>query len=61
VKTVFPKGYYKLKEIDSIKLKGTYTRNRFKKFIYKKDAFILINPRLENELNSINSLDKSES
>jgi hypothetical protein len=61
VKTVFPRGYYKLEEIDNIKLKGTYTRNYFKKFIYKKDTFIPINSRLENELDSINSLNKSKS
>jgi hypothetical protein len=46
--------------MDSTKLKGTYIGNRLKKFIYKKDAFILVNPRLENKLDNINSLDESE-
>jgi hypothetical protein len=32
---------YLLKEINSMLLKGTYASNRFKKFIYRKDAFIL--------------------
>jgi hypothetical protein len=61
MKTVFPRGYYKLEEIDSTKLKGTYIRNYLKKFIYKKDTFIPVNLRLENELDNINSSDKSES
>jgi len=61
VKIVFLKGFYKLEEIDEIELKGTYTRNRLKKFIYKKDAFILINYELESNSDKINSLDKSES
>jgi len=61
VKIVFLKGFYKLEEIDKIELKGTYTRNYLKKFIYKKDAFILINHELESNLDKINSLDKSES
>jgi len=61
VKIVFLKGFYKLEEIDGIELKGTYTRNCLKKFIYKKDAFIPINHELESDLDKINSLDKSES
>jgi len=61
VKIVFLKGFYKLEEIDKIELKETYTRNYLKKFIYKKDTFILINYELESNLNKINSLDKSES
>jgi hypothetical protein len=61
VKIVFLKGFYKLEEIDETKLKGTYTRNRLKKFIYKKDAFILIDYELESDLDETNSLDKSES
>jgi len=61
VKIVFLKGFYKLEEIDRIELKGTYTRNRLKKFIYKKDAFILINYGLESDLDKMNSLNKSES
>jgi hypothetical protein len=61
VKIVFLKGFYKLEEIDKTKLKGTYTRNYLKKFIYKKDAFILIDYKLESNLDEINSLDKSES
>jgi hypothetical protein len=61
VKIVFLKEFYKLEEIDKIKLKGTYTRNYLKKFIYKKDTFILINYELESDLNKTNSLDKSES
>jgi len=61
VKIVFLKGFYKLEEIDRTKLKGTYTRNRLKKFIYKKDAFILINYELKSDLDETNSLDKSES
>jgi hypothetical protein len=61
VKIIFLKGFYKLEEIDKIKLKGTYTRNYLKKFIYKKDAFILINYKLESNLDKTNSLDKSKS
>jgi len=61
VKIVFLKGFYKLEEIDEIELKGTYARNRLKKFVYKKDAFIPINQELESDLDEINSLDKSES
>jgi hypothetical protein len=61
IKTVFLKGYYKLEEIDGTKLKGTYIGNRLKKFIYKKDAFIPVNPGLENKSDNINSLDKSKS
>jgi hypothetical protein len=61
VKIVFLKGFYKLEEIDRTKLKGTYARNRLKKFVYKKDAFILINYELESDLDKTNSLNKSES
>jgi hypothetical protein len=61
VKIVFLKGFYKLKEIDKTKLKETYTKNYLKKFIYKKDTFILINYELESNLDKINSLDKSKS
>jgi hypothetical protein len=61
VKIVFLKGFYKLKEINKTKLKGTYTKNYLKKFVYKKDAFILINYKLESDLDKTNSLDKSES
>jgi len=61
VKIVFLKGFYKLEEINKIELKGTYTRNYLKKFIYKKDTFILINHELESNSNKTNSLDKSES
>ena len=61
MKIVFLKGFYKLEEIDKTKLKGTYTRNYLKKFIYKKDTFILINYKLESNLDKTNSLDKSES
>jgi len=55
VKIVFLKGFYKLEEINKIELKGTHARNYLKKLIYKKDAFILINYKLESDL------DKSES
>ena len=61
VKIVFLKEFYKLKEIDKTKLKGTYARNYLKKFIYKKDTFILINYKLKSNLDKINSLNKSES
>jgi hypothetical protein len=61
VKIVFLKGFYKLEEIDKTKLKETYTRNYLKKFIYKKDTFILINYELESNLDKTNSLDKSKS
>ena len=61
MKIVFLKGFYKLKEIDRTKLKGTHAKNRLKKFIYKKDTFILINYELKSDLDEINSLDKSES
>jgi hypothetical protein len=61
VKIVFLKGFYKLEEIDKTKLKETHARNYFKKFIYKKDAFILINYKLESNLNEMNSLNKSKS
>ena len=61
MKIVFLKEFYKLEEIDKIKLKGTYTRNYLKKFIYKKDAFILINYESESDLDKTNSLNKSES
>jgi hypothetical protein len=61
VKIVFLKGFYKLEEIDKTKLKRTYTRNYLKKFIYKKDIFILINYKLESNLDKTNSLDKSKS
>ena len=50
MKIVFLKGFYKLEEIDETKLKGTYTRNYLKKFIYKKDAFIPINYKLGSNL-----------
>jgi len=61
VKIVFLKEFYKLEEIDKMELKGTYIRNYLKKFIYKKDTFILINYKLESNLDKINSLDKSKS
>jgi hypothetical protein len=61
VKIVFLKEFYKLEEIDKTKLKGTYTKNYLKKFIYKKDTFILIDYELESNLDKTNSLDKSES
>jgi len=61
VKIVFLKGFYKLEEINKIELKGTHARNYLKKLIYKKDAFILINYKLESDLDKMNSLDKSES
>jgi hypothetical protein len=61
VKIVFLKEFYKLEEIDKIELKGTYTRNYLKKFIYKKDTFILINHELESNSDKTNSLDKSKS
>jgi len=44
-----------------MELKGTYTRNYLKKFVYKKDTFILINYKLESNLDKINYLDKSKS
>jgi hypothetical protein len=56
VKIIFLKEFYKLKERNKIKLKGTYARNYLKKFVYKKDAFILINYELESNLNKTNSL-----
>jgi hypothetical protein len=61
VKIIFLKRFYKLEEIDRTKLKRTYIRNYFKKFIYKKDTFILINYKLESNLDKINSLDKNKS
>ena len=61
MKIVFLKGFYKLEEINRIELKGTYIRNYLKKFIYKKDTFILINYKLESNLDKINSLNKSKS
>ena len=61
MKIVFLKGFYKLEEIDKTKLKGTHTRNYLKKFIYKKDTFILINYKSESNLDKTNSLDKSKS
>ena len=61
MKIVFLKGFYKLEEIDKTKLKGTHTKNRLKKFVYKKDAFILINYKSESDLDKTNSLDKSKS
>jgi hypothetical protein len=61
VKIIFLKGFYKLEEINKIKLKRTYTKNYLKKFIYKKDTFILINYELESNLDKTNSLDKSKS
>jgi hypothetical protein len=60
VKIVFLKGFYKLEEINKTKLKGTYTKNYLKKFIYKKDTFILINYELKSNLDKTNSLDKSK-
>jgi hypothetical protein len=47
--------------MNETKLKGTYTRNYLKKFIYKKDTFILINYESKNDLDKTNSLDKSKS
>jgi hypothetical protein len=61
VKIIFLKEFYKLEEIDKTKLKGTHTRNYLKKFVYKKDTFILINYELESNLDKTNSLDKSKS
>jgi hypothetical protein len=61
IKVAFPKGYYKLEEIDKTKLKDTYTRNYLKKFIYKKDAFILVKDDFESDLDKLNSLNKSKS
>jgi hypothetical protein len=40
-----------LKEMNNMLLKGTYTSNYLKKFIYKKDAFILKDPNLNTNLN----------
>jgi hypothetical protein len=45
------KGIYMLEKINSILLKGTYTSNYFKKFLYKKDAFILKDLNLNINLN----------
>jgi len=61
VKIVFLKGFYKLEEMNKTKLKGIHTRNYLKKFVYKKDAFILINYELESNSDKTNSLDKSKS
>ena len=61
MKIVFLKRFYNLEEINKTKLKRTYTRNYLKKFIYKKDTFILINYELESNLDKTNSLDKSKS
>ena len=60
MKTAFPRGCYKLEEIDSTKLKGIYIGNYFKKFIYKKVIFISVNSGSENKLDNINFLDKSK-
>jgi hypothetical protein len=48
-----------LKEINSTLLKGTYASNYLKKFVYKKDAFILKDFNLNTDLN-INSFNTSD-
>jgi hypothetical protein len=42
---------YILEEMDSMLLKGTYASNCFKKFVYRKDAFILKDFNLNINLN----------
>jgi RNase H-like domain found in reverse transcriptase/Integrase zinc binding domain len=54
IKTAFPKSYYKLEEMDGVELKGTYAGNRLKKFIYKKDAFLPVDPDSEDESDNFN-------
>jgi len=61
VKTVFPKGFYKLEEMDGTELKGTHAGNRLKKFVYKKDAFIPIDYESESDSDETNSSDESKS
>jgi hypothetical protein len=61
IKVTFLKKYYKLEKIDRIELKGTYIRNCLKKFIYKKNAFILVKDNFESNLNKINFLNKNKS
>jgi hypothetical protein len=61
MKVTFLKEYYKLEEINRTKLRDTYTWNCLKKFIYKKDIFILIKNNSENNSDKINSLNKSKS
>ena len=39
--------------MNRIKLRDIYTRNCLKKFIYKKDIFILVKHNFENNLNKI--------
>jgi hypothetical protein len=48
-----------LEEINSILLKGIYTSNRLKKFVYKKDAFILkdFNSNINLNINLFNASD----
>jgi hypothetical protein len=60
IKVTFLKKYYKLEEINKTKLRGIYTRNRLKKFIYKKNTIILIKDNSQNNSDKINSLDKSK-
>ena len=38
-----------LKEVDETPLKGTYTRNRLKKFIYKRGTFIPIKQEVKTD------------
>jgi hypothetical protein len=55
------KRTYTLKEVDRTLLKGIYIRNRLKKFVYKKDTFILINQEAKTNSTKPNILKESNS
>jgi hypothetical protein len=55
------KRTYILKEVDRTLLKGIYIRNRLKKFVYKKDTFILINQEAKTNSTKPNILKESNS
>ena len=55
------KGSYILKEFDSTCLKGIYARNRLKKFVRRKDAFIPTHVTSESDLSETNLLEESNS
>jgi hypothetical protein len=55
IKVTFLKKYYKLEGINETELRNTYSGNGLKKFIYKKDIFILVKNDFENNLNKSKS------
>jgi hypothetical protein len=55
------KGTYILKEVDGTLLKGTYTKNRLKKFVYKEGTFIPVKQEVKTDFTMPNTLKEGNS